>query len=269
MIKQVFELDSYRNFIESLQTDQQYSDPHYLYAPDTLLNVFERDNRNVYVVFDNDEVIGLFVILVLPSDRYLEMLIGYAREEKAYRELLILMAHEYPEYKMDFVFNPMNEAIRNVLNAYDAHFDTEQMRMIANEPSAHRRKHHIEMLTDKYIEQYRRMHIQDTYWTADKVLHAKDRFNVYVALSDDHVIGFIDVTYCYDENEPYDLQVDNSHRGEEVEADLLSYALEQNKPKSMMVLVDIDQETEIEIYKKVGFKAISGQNSITASILKL
>ncbi len=269
MITQIHELESYSDFIERLKMDQNYSDPHYIYAPDTLLKVFERNDRNVYAVFEKDVVIGLFVILVLPADHYLEMLIGYSKEEQAYRELLTFMQQAYPGYKMDFVFNPGNEAIRNVLNEYDAHFDSEQMRMIAEKPSEYRRKHHIELLTDPYIEQYRSMHIQDTYWTAEKVLQAKDRFKVYVALLDDKVIGFIDVTYCYDENEPYDIQVDDSYLGEGIEADLLSYALEQNRPKSMMVLVDIDQEAEIEIYEKVGFNAVLGQNSITATISKL
>ncbi len=269
MIKQIYELESYSDFIERLKMDPNYSDPHYIYAPDTLLKVFERNDRNVYAVFEKDEVIGVFVILVLPTDKYLEMLIGYSKEKQAYHELLRFMQQEYPGYKMDFVFNPGNEAIRNVLKEYDAHFDTEQMRMIAETPSEYRRKHHVEMLMDQYIEQYRSMHIQDTYWTADKVLLAKDRFKVFVALSDDKVIGFIDVTYCYDENEPYDIEVDNSYHGECVEADLLSYALEQNKPKSMMVLVDVDQKAEIEIYEKVGFTAILGQNSITATISNL
>lgn len=269
MIKQIYELESYRDFIEKLKMDPNYSDPHYIYAPDTLLKVFERDDRNVYAVFEQAEVIGLFVILVIPTDQYLEMLIGYAKEEQAYHELLTFMKQEYPGYKMDFIFNPGNEAIRNVLYSYGARFETEQMRMIAEKPSEYRRKHHIELLTDQYIDQYRSMHIQDTYWTAEKVLQAKDRFKVYVALSDDKVIGFIDVTYCYDENEPYDIQVDDSYFGEGVEADLLSYALEQNRPKSMMVLVDVDQETEIETYEKVGFNAILRQNSITATVFSL
>ncbi len=269
MIKQIYELESYREFIEQLKMDSNYSDPHYIYAPNTLLKVFERNDRNVYAVFEQDEVIGLFVILVLPADQYLEMLIGYAKQEQAYRELLTFMKREYPGYKMDFVFNPGNDAIRNVLHSYGAHFETEQMRMIAEKPSEYRIKHHIELLTDQYMDQYRSMHIQDTYWTADKVLQAKDRFKVFVALSDDKVIGFIDVTYCYDENEPYDIQVDDSYLGEGIEADLLFYSLEQNKPKSMMVLVDVDQKAEIEIYEKVGFTAILGQNSITATIKNL
>ncbi len=269
MIKQIYELESYGNFIEELKIDPNYSDPHFIYAPDTLWKVFERNDRNVYAVFEKDAVIGLFVILVLPADQYLEMLIGYAREEQAYRELLTFVKQEYPGYKMDFVFNPGNEAIRTVLKQHDTHFGTEQMRMIAQNPSEYRRKHHIELLTEQYIEQYRSMHIQDTYWTAEKVLQAKDRFKVFAAISEDKVIGFIDVTYCYDENEPYDIQVDDSYLGEGIETDLLSFALEQNTPRSMMVLVDVDQETEIETYKKVGFKAILGQNSITATISKL
>ncbi len=269
MIKQIYELESYHDFIEQLKEDPHYSDPHYLYAPDTLLKVFERDNRNVYAVFENDEVIGIFVVMVLPMDYYLEMLIGYSKEEQAYQELLNLMKQEYPGYQMDFVFNPMNDAIRNVLSGYHAHFDAEQMRMIADKPSAYKRRHHIELLSDKYTAQYCTMHIQDTFWTAEKVLQAKERFKVFVAIDDNKVIGFIDVTYCFKQNEPYDVQVDDAYRGKDIEADLLSYALEQNYPNTMMVLVDVNQKAEIEIYEKVGFKPIVGQNSVTATIQQL
>ncbi len=40
----------------------------------------------------------------------------------------------------------------------------------------------------------------------------RDRFSVYVALDNEKVIGYIDVTNCFKENEPYDIYVKEEFR---------------------------------------------------------
>ncbi len=225
MIKQVFDLDEYLGFCESFKNDSEYSDPHFTYSPDTLYTALNRSDRSVYAVFGEGRIIGLFVLLILPEDNYAEMLIGFSRKEKAYCELIRMMKKKYAGFAMDFVFNPANRAIREVLRKSNASFYPEQIRMVAKAPSPYQAKHTVELLSDKYEEQYRRIHTKDTYWTAERVLSAKDRFRVYVALSGDEVVGYLDVTYCFPENEPYDFKAKESHENEMIEADLLSYAL--------------------------------------------
>ncbi|MCD8106994.1 MAG: hypothetical protein LUE20_03390 [Oscillospiraceae bacterium] len=269
MIKQVFDLDEYLGFCESFKADSEYSDPHFTYSPDTLYSAFSRSDRSVYAVFDEDRVIGLFVLLILPEDNYAEMLIGFSREEKAYCELVGMMKEKYAGFAMDFVFNPANRAIKEVLGKNNAVFYPEQVRMLAKVPSPYRAKHKVELLSDKYEEQYRRMHTKDTYWTAERVLSAKDRFRVYVALSGDEVVGYLDVTYCFPENEPYDFKAKESHENEMIEADLLSYALRHNLPNRMMCLVDADNEAEIAVLEAVGFQRVERQNSVTGTIERL
>ncbi|MCC8196265.1 MAG: hypothetical protein LIO49_05610 [Ruminococcus sp.] len=266
MIKQVFDLDEYLGFCESFKKDSEYSDPHFTYSPDTLYSAFSRSDRSVYAVFDEGKIIGLFVLLILPEDSYAEMLIGFSKEEKAYSELIEMMKEKYAGFTMDFVFNPANRAIREVLGENGALFYPEQVRMVAKAPSPYQPRHRVELLSEKYEGQYRAMHTVDTYWTAERVLSAKDRFRVYVALSGDEVVGYLDVTYCFPKNEPYDFKVKESHENEMIEADLLSYALKQNQPNKMMYLVDADNEAEIAILEAVGFKRIEGQNSVTGTI---
>ncbi|MCD7772280.1 MAG: hypothetical protein LUH23_09400 [Oscillospiraceae bacterium] len=269
MIKQVFELDEYLGFCESFKTDSEYSDPHFTYSPDTLYTALERSDRSVYAVFDEDSIIGLFVLLILSEDNYAEMLIGFSREEKAYCELIGMMKEGYAGFTMDFVFNPANQAIKEVLIKNNALLYPEQVRMMATAPSPYQARHRAELLSEKYEEQYRSMHTVDTYWTAERVLSAKDRFRVYVALSGDEVIGYLDVTYCFAENEPYDFKVKESHENEMIEADLLSYALRQNLPNKMMCLVDADNEAEIAVLEAVGFERVEGQNCVTGMIGRL
>ncbi len=266
MIKQVFDLDDYMEFCESFKNDSEYSDPHFTYSPDTLYTALDRNDRSVYVVFDEDSIIGLFVLLILPEDNYAEMLIGFSKKEKAYYELVEMMKEKYVGFTMDFVFNPANRAIISVLRKNNASFYSEQVRMVATAPSPYKPRHKVELLSDEYEEQYRRMHTKDTYWTAERVLSAKDRFKVFVALSGDEVVGYLDVTYCFSENEPYDFKVKESHENEMIEADLLSHALRQNLPNRMMCLVDADNESEIRILEAVGFQRVEGQNSVTGTI---
>lgn len=269
MIKQVFDFDEYLGFCESFKNDLEYSDPHFIYSPDTLYTALNRSDRSVYAVFDEDSIIGLFVLLILPEDSYAEMLIGFSKKEKAYCELIGMMKDKYAGFTMDFVFNPANQTIKEVLIKNNALLYPEQVRMVAKAPSPYQPRHRVELLSDEYEEQYRRMHTKDTYWTAERVLSAKDRFKVFVAISGDEIVGYLDVTYCFPENEPYDFKVKESHENEMIEADLLSYALRQNLPNRMMYLVDVDNETEIAILEAVGFKRVEKQNSMTGTIGRL
>ena len=58
----------------------------------------------------------------------------------------------------------------------------------------------IEVYSEKWREQYCALHRTDTYWTAERILLARDRFRVLLAIGDGQVQGYLDVTYGYDEN---------------------------------------------------------------------
>ena len=47
---------------------------------------------------------------------------------------------------------------------------------------------------------------------------------------------------------------------------LLANAIELNKPNQMMVIVDVDNKEEVELYTATGFVKLEGQNSVTAYI---
>ena len=50
------------------------------------------------------------------------------------------------------------------------------------------------------------------------------------------------------------------------ELSLLAKAIEFNKPNQMMVVVDVDNKEEVELYTAAGFVKLEGQNSVTAYI---
>lgn len=47
---------------------------------------------------------------------------------------------------------------------------------------------------------------------------------------------------------------------------LLANAIELNKPNKIMVVVDVDNKEEVELYTAAGFVKLEGQNSVTAYI---
>ena len=97
------------------------------------------------------------------------------------------------------------------------------------------------------------MHSTDVYWTGDKVANALDTFNVFLAIDNGTVVGYIDVTKDGEENEPFDFLVKADCRRHGWGRKLLSYAIEANRPKGMMLIVDVDNEPAVALYRSMGF----------------
>ena len=115
---------------------------------------------------------------------------------------------------------------------------------------------------DQYAEQYCAIHNKDMYWTGEKVMQAQDRFHTFLAIRDGRVVGYIDVTCTFKENEPFDLFVPEEYRRMGYGRKLLAKALEANAPNAMSVLVDADNVPAIRLYASMGFA--KKQNILTA-----
>ena len=266
MIQEIQSFDEYEGFIRELAAHPLYSDPHYIYDKDNLYRSLKKKDEYAFVVLENGTTDGLFVWIVLPDDRYIEMLIGFTRKEEAFREMLSYMERNFSGYQMDFVFNPQNTAIYRPLKLKGAIFDPEQQKMILTVPTPNVSTTQIELLSEKWAKQYCDLHNVDTYWTAERILSAQDRFRVLLAIKDGQVLGYLDVQYCYEINEIYDLCIKPEAAQQGYELALLGKAIELNKPHQMMVVVDVDAKAEIELYTAAGFIRMEGQNSITASL---
>ena len=265
MIREIYSFDEYEGFIRELAAHPLYSDPHFTYDKDNLYHSLKAKDKYAFAVSENGTTEGLFVWIVLPDDRYIEMLIGFTRKEEAFREMLSYMERNYSGYQMDFVFNPLNAAISRPLKRKGAIFDPEQQKMLLTGPSPNVSTSQIELLSEKWTKQYCDLHNLDTYWTAERILSAQDSFRVLLAIKDGQVQGYLDVQHYYEINEIYDLFVKPEAAEQGYELALLGKAIELNKPHQIMVVVDVDAKAEIELYTAAGFKRMEGQNSITAS----
>lgn len=268
MIRIIKSFDECRDFAFGFNDDPNFSDPMLCdeeQVQNNLIKSIEKSDRHcVLGVCREEQMIGLFAFLVLRDEKYIEMLVGLSREKDAYLEVLYYLEQYYPGYSADFVFNPGNYVLKELLELANAEFEPEQQKMVLGTPVLGLDTTGVELLSGKYTEHYCAIHNKDMYWTGEKVAAAQDRFRTLLAIRNGKVVGYMDVTYTFKENEPFDLFVLEEFRRMGYGKKLLARALEMNQPNGMMLLVDVDNDPAIRLYESMGFAKVQGQNNLTA-----
>ena len=269
-VKKINSFDECERFVRSFRADNPFSDPMLSndeqMANNLIKAIEKKENHCVIEIFKNNEPVGLFSFLVLADEQYLEMLVGLSDDAEAYALMFSYLKEHFGNYNADFVFNPNNYLLNNLLKQNGAEFEVEQQKMICNNFCPDIVTTGIQLLTQRHIPSYLEMHNSDLYWTGDKVIEATDRFRTFIAVENDTVVGYLDVTYCFDENEPYDLLVKEDYRRKGYGKKLLAKALEMNAPNRMTVIIEIDNEPAIRLYKSVGFEKVGNHNSLVAHL---
>jgi len=268
MIQKLTSLDSCTELMHDVNRDTAFSDPRLLTQDTIAVNLYkavEKPDHHVLGVFHDGVMTGLFVFLITEDERYIEMLFGLSRFAAAYEEIAEYLQANYPGFQADFVFNPSNTLLRELLTRIGASFYEEQQKMVLSNPCPTVDTNGIEPLTEQYKEQYIAMHDTDCYWTGDKVAQAPERFSVFLAVDHGLVVGYLDVTNCFEENEPFDFMVKEAYRRRGWGRKLLVKAIEANRPKGMALLVDVGNIPAIKLYESAGFVKVQGENSLTAA----
>lgn len=272
MIQVISDVNEVRDFVLAFQGDPSFGDPKFSDGNlfwENLERAFARPATHpVLGVYEGGVLTGLFVLLVLPEESYVEVLTALSREEDAYEEILAHISRLYPGYHVDFVYNPNNYLLTARLKARGAEFDPVQKKMLYTGNSPACESTAVVPYSAEFREGYVRIHDDSDgrYWTAEKVLAAPDRFRTYLALHGGRVVGFIDVTHCFDENEPYDLFVCPEYRRMGLGRALLARALAENGERAMMLLVDEDNIPAIRLYESMGFVTDEAGANQTASL---
>lgn len=268
MIRRIFAPTEFEHLLPELLRDPQYADPH-LYTQEqrenNLYAALHKPNNFVFGVWEGETMTALFVFLVLKQDRYLEMIVGLSRSASALREMLDLLRACWPGYHADFVFNPHNDLMKEQLAARGAVFDIEQHKLVLAEPKPETDAEGIALLSERRFPEYAAIHSKDVYWTAERVIAAPERFRTLLAIEDEQVVGYLDVTIKFEENEIYDLFVREACRRRGWGRKLLARAVELNRPKGMMLFVDADNDPAKQLYLSAGFVEDPGGNSQTAT----
>lgn len=271
MIQIIENIEEALAFARSFSRDTAFSDPMLANAEQFACNLERaitspRDYRAIGVYRDGT-LIGLFTFLTLREESYLEMLAGLSREKDAYWEMMGYLKTNFPGCHCDFVYNPRNNYMTELLKAQGASFEPEQLKMNLATPVFSASGHSIIPYSEDYRSGYTAIHDDgDRYWTAEKTIEASDRFRIFLALEGGQVVGYIDMTYAYEENEPFDLFVCEKYRRRGYGRALLEAAIQANLPKKMMLLVDKDNIPARHLYESAGFVVDEFGGNITARL---
>lgn len=269
MIKRIRDIEPYYDFITKVMQDTKYSDPMLCNEEQVKHNLMEsvlNEENDVIGIFKDNQMIGFFVFLKISSERYAEMIVGLSRSWEAYDELFVYLYQNYKGYTIDFVYNPNHDILNYRLKALGASFEIEQQKMKLATYQKCNRKHHIIVYDEQYKEGYLAIHNdEDKYWVGHKVIASLDRFRVILCIIDDEVVGYVDITCSYEENEPFDVFVIPKYRNQSIATEMMSLAIELNGDKGLMLLVDVTNEVAIHVYEKLGFIKTNG-NNITAHL---
>ena len=272
MLTDIRTMKEISDFVAGFSGDAVFSDPMARTAEQLARNLnaalSQPARYRVTGIYSGQELTGVFSFLVNPDERYLEMLVGLSREEWAYQEVLDWLRHRFPAYEADFVFNPNNRLLRKALEERGAGFDTEQLRLVWNRLCDGEAGNHVVVpYEESYREGYLALHRDEgRYWTGEKVIAAPDRFRIFLALRRGTVVGYIDVTYPYGENEPYDLFVCEEERRKGYGKALLRKALAANGSADMAALVETDNIPAIRMFRSLGFTDDPSGSSVLARL---
>ena len=271
MVKVLSSVAEYLDFANEINREPDFRDPMLISEEQMrnhLLDAPARQDCQVLGVFDGAEMTGLFVFLTLEDESYLEMLVGLSRSLTAYGEMLAYLKEHNQGWKADFVYNPKNRLLHGLLEQERAEFEPEVQKMVLKRDVPYESGHQIELYSEQYRGGYRAIHDDGDgrYWTADKVIAAPERFRIILAIEQGGVVGYIDITHKYEENEPYDVYVKEEHRRKGYAKAMLARAIELNRPKELMLLVELDNTAAIALYESMGFDKVEGGN-ITAHLL--
>ena len=194
MLKELSSVQAYLPFIHAMLADPDFRDPM-LATPaqlhQHLLDAHEDPAKHLFGTFDGGTLTGLFSVLVLPEEGYLQLLAGLSRQAAAYDALLSHLQAAYPGYQADFVYSPRSRLLHAALAARHAAFDPEQQKMVLRSPPPYVPDSRVQLYTPAFRAQYLALHDDDRYWTGERVLAAQDTFRVLLAIEDGAVAGYL------------------------------------------------------------------------------
>ena len=216
--------------------------------------VITHENDFIIAVYDKKALKGVFFLFYEPKDKYLELIGGYAEETAVCREFFGFMMKNYSGHAFDMIINPLNNTFIESARLEGAEFDGEQVEMVLTDFCIESVSGNAIPFSDKYAEEYIAIHDdEEAYWTAKKIINAKDIFRSYIALDKEKPIGYIDVAYNNPKNEIYNLFVLSEYRGLGYESALLQKAISDSKENEMIFLVNVDDEYMTNLCISLGF----------------
>lgn len=263
MIKRLNDITECLEWMDDLIGDEALSTP--FCGRDRILSILGKGNNLLLGTYEAERLIGVFCLMVIDAEKYIETLFLYTREELAYEDLLAYLSKEYHGYETWFVFNPKNPVLKNFLSRKRAFFYEEQ-RYMEYKGAEKENISGIISYDDLYKDEYISIHSNEGYWDGEKVLEKQSDFHIFLCIRDNKLVGYIDLSKGKDTNEIMDIRVLSDYQNCGIGAMLLKKAIFANKGSRLVLTVDTDNAPANHLYEKLGFEEIPANNAVTAKL---
>lgn len=221
-----------------------------------LQRLFAKPDPRVLVIRDDLGTLqGVFNLFIIPEEQYIETDWGFVNTPSVYDALINYLHDTCPGYHLDAVVTKSNQTMLEAYRKNGLVYQEEQILMDLKAYTPKPVKANIIRYSPEYEASYRAIHDDEgLYWTAERMLKALDQYDVSIAAENGEAVGYIEMTACDDENEPIQIYVKPECRGKGYGRALLQTAIEKNFPRKMVLEVDADNTTALNLYLSLGFR---------------
>lgn len=221
-----------------------------------LVRLFAKPDPRLLVIRDDLRTLqGVFNLLVIPEDQYIETDWGFVNAPSVYDDLIAYLHNTYPGYHLDAVVTKSNQTMFEAYRKNGLVYQEEQILMDLKEYTPKPVNANIVRYSPEYEVSFRAIHDDEgLYWTAERMLNALDEHYVFIAVENGEAVGYIEMTACDDENVPIQILVKPECRGKGYGRALMQTAIENNFPRKMVLDVDADNTVSLNLYLSLGFQ---------------
>ena len=263
MIRRIYNITEPLEWMDSLIHDELLSTP--FCGRERVLSLAQKGGNLLLEAYKGGRRLGIFCLMVLDEEKYIETLFLYAREKGAYEILLKYLRETYPGYEAWFVLNPKNPVLRPFLSERHAFFYEEQRYMEycggeADNPDE------VIPYCDLYQDEYIKIHSRDGYWDGGKVLEKKEDFCIFLSIKSGRIAGYMDLSQGSGIKEIMDLLVLPEYRNQGIGSLLLRKAIFFSRESRLVLTVDTSNAPANHLYEKMGFREIPMNGAVTAKL---
>lgn len=205
--------------------------------------------------FRENELTSVFVFVIDGENRYYEAVWVLTENADTVADAVHYLKDNYPNFAGDWVINPQNTVVIKALEDLGTESYGTSRGYLIDEPTE--AVGNIIPIEKKYHAEYSKVHSKDVYWTAERVIKS-DRFTTWVAVTDGHVVGYIDLFRDPNMSEVYDWQAPNSGLKTSLMRTAVSHA-----ESPVFIMIDDGETENADILGKIGFKRTPHRDNTT------
>ncbi|MBU4486486.1 MAG: GNAT family N-acetyltransferase [Candidatus Delongbacteria bacterium] len=250
---------------------------------DNMLYSFQKmlkhPDDEVLICTEKNDILGVLALCVESKDKYLEAVGGVFAEEN-YQDIAMqffeYLKDNYAGFHFDAAYPKENiEAICFMQSIGADCIGVElEMNLKKCDIKSSKGSKQVIPLNDRHYESFSRFHDEnnpDVYWTGEHILSSLDKFDVFIALDKDEMVGsIVTSTFGNKRREIYFMETDKGYRRQGYAKSLLEKSIDRafsSGANELMVIVGVENIPEINMYESFGFQIVDTCNTYSIESL--